>query len=59
MVTKIYSYVLVLLITSFGATAQTISLEFPYSAGKTYEFKIVQGNKHIVLRNDTIPTSIR
>jgi thiol-disulfide isomerase/thioredoxin len=55
MVTKIHSYVLVLLIASFGATAQTISLEFPYSAGKTYEFKIVQGNKHIVLRNDTIP----
>lgn len=35
--------------------AQTINLEFPYFAGKTYEFKIVQGEKHLVLANDTIP----
>ncbi len=52
---KKYIYLLGLLIASFGATAQTINLEFPYFAGKTYEFKIVQGNKHIVLQNDTIP----
>lgn len=39
----------------FNATSQTINLEFPYFAGKTYEFKIVQGEKHIVIKNDTIP----
>jgi len=44
-----------LILTGFVITAQTISLEFPYFAGKTYEFKIAQGGKHIVLQNDTIP----
>jgi len=39
----------------FWTYSQTINLEFPYFAGKTYEFKIVQGNKLIVLQNDTIP----
>lgn len=43
------------MVVSFGATAQTISLEFLYLVGKTCEFKIVQGSKHIVLRNGTIP----
>ena len=35
--------------------AQTISLEFPYFAGQTYEFKIFQGDKQIILKEDTIP----
>jgi len=52
---KTFIYLIALLITSFGATAQTIHLEFPYFAGKTYDFKIVQGNELIVLQNDTIP----
>ena len=39
----------------FWTYSQTINLEFPYFAGKTYDFKIVQGNKLIVLQNDTIP----
>jgi hypothetical protein len=38
-----------------SASAQTIRLEFLYFAGSTYEFKIVQGNTHIVLQKDTIP----
>ncbi len=52
---KRYIYVIALCISCATATAQTISLEFPYFAGNTYEFKIVQGNKHIVLQKDTIP----
>jgi thioredoxin-related protein len=52
---KTFLYLTALLITSFGVNAQTINLEFPYFAGKTYDFKIVQGNKLIVLQNDTIP----
>jgi len=47
--------VAMLILTGFVVTAQTISLEFPYFAGKTYEFKIAQGVKQIVLQNDTIP----
>jgi thioredoxin-related protein len=42
-------------ICTTSITAQTIQLEFPFFAGNTYEFKIVQGNKEIVLQNDTIP----
>ncbi len=41
-------------LSCMGATAQNITLEFPYFVGKTYEFKIVQGTKHIVLQKDTI-----
>jgi thiol-disulfide isomerase/thioredoxin len=52
---KTFIYLIALLITSFGLQAQTITIEFPYFAGKTYDFKIVQGNKQIVLQNDTIP----
>lgn len=52
---KTFLYLTGLFLVSFGATAQTINIEFPYFAGKTYDFKIVQGNKLIVLQNDTIP----
>ena len=52
---KTFLYLIALFLVSFGATAQTINIEFPYFAGKTYDFKIVQGNKLIVLQNDTIP----
>lgn len=38
-----------------GVQAQNINLEFPYFAGKTFEFKIVQGDKQIVVQKDTIP----
>jgi thioredoxin-related protein len=48
-------YAVVLLLASFGIQAQTINIEFPYFAGKTYDFKIVQGTKQILLQNDTIP----
>ncbi len=47
-------YAIVLYLSYMGATAQTITITFPYFAGKTYEFKIVQGKKHIVLQKDTI-----
>ena len=43
-----------LLVISFGATAQTITLDFPYFAGQTYEFTIFQGDKRIKLKEDTI-----
>ena len=52
---KKFLYLTGLFLASFGATAQTITIEFPYFAGKTYDFKIVQGNELIVLQNDTIP----
>ncbi len=44
-----------LLLISYSATAQTINLEFPYFAGKTYEFTIFQGDKRIKLKEDAIP----
>jgi len=44
---KTFLYLIALFLVSFGATAQTIHLEFPYFAGKTYDFKIVQGNKSL------------
>ncbi|MDM8161826.1 redoxin domain-containing protein [Labilibaculum sp. K2S] len=44
-----------LLLACFVVKAQTIDLEFPYFAGKTYVFKIFQGTKQITLRADTIP----
>lgn len=43
-----------ILISSLIVNAQTIKLEFPHFAGKTYEFKIFQGDKHITLSEDTI-----
>lgn len=47
-------YLLWLLMASVGVQAQTVNLTFPYFAGKTYEFKIFQGDKHITLKTDTI-----
>jgi len=38
-----------------SVTAQTITLEFPYFAGQTYEFTIFQGDKRIKLKEDSIP----
>ena len=32
-----------------------VSLEFPYFVCKTYDFMIVQGEKHVVLQSDTVP----
>lgn len=43
-------------VVSFFAQAQTITIEFPAFAGKTYEFIIFQGDKIVkVYENDTIP----
>ncbi len=46
---------ILLLVSSIGVQGQSVSLEFPYFSGKTYTFKIVQGERHIVLKEDTIP----
>jgi thiol-disulfide isomerase/thioredoxin len=46
--------IIVFLLGNFTIYCQTIDLDFPFFAGKTYEFKIVQGDKHIVLIKDTI-----
>lgn len=48
-------YLLWLLMASVGVKAQTVNLEFPYFKGKTYDFKIFQGDKMITLKSDTIP----
>jgi peroxiredoxin len=52
---KNFKHFFLLLFIGFGATAQTINLEFPYFAGQTYEFKIFQGDKQITLKEDSIP----
>jgi thiol-disulfide isomerase/thioredoxin len=52
---KNFKHFFFLLFISFGATAQTITLEFPYFAGQTYEFTIFQGDKRIKLKEDSIP----
>jgi hypothetical protein len=44
---KTFLYLTALFLVSFGVNAQTITIEFPYFAGKTYDFKIVQGNKSL------------
>ena len=51
---KTFKHFFFLLFISFSATAQTITLEFPYFAGQTYEFTIFQGDKRIKLKEDTI-----
>ena len=51
---KTFKHFFYLLLISFSATAQTITLEFPYFAGQTYEFTIFQGDKRIKLKEDTI-----
>jgi thiol-disulfide isomerase/thioredoxin len=51
---KNFKHFFFLLFISFSATAQTITLEFPYFAGQTYEFAIFQGDKRIKLKEDTI-----
>lgn len=47
-------FILLLLMGGY-ASAQKVQLEFPYFAGQTYVFKIFQGNKPIILKEDTIP----
>jgi hypothetical protein len=44
-----------LCIVSNGAIAQSISMEFPAFAGKSYDFIIFQGSKSITVVQDTIP----
>jgi peroxiredoxin len=48
-------YFFYFLLIPFIGKAQTITLEFPYFAGKTYEFTIFQGDKRIKLIEDSIP----
>lgn len=43
------------LVAITSSSAQTIHLEFPYFKGKIYAFSIFQGDKAIVLKNDTVP----
>jgi hypothetical protein len=52
---KHFKHFFFLLFISFSVTAQTITLEFPYFAGQTYEFRIFQGDKRIKLKEDSIP----
>jgi thiol-disulfide isomerase/thioredoxin len=52
---KNFKHFFLLLCISFSATAQTITLEFPYFAGQTYEFTIFQGDNRIKLKEDSIP----
>jgi hypothetical protein len=52
---KNFKHFFFLLCISFCAAAQTITLEFPYFAGQTYEFTFFQGDKRIKLKEDTIP----
>lgn len=56
---KKYILIAALFLASFGAKAQTINLEFPYFAGQTYEFKILQGEKQITLTTDTFAKEAR
>ena len=51
---KNFKHFFFLLCISFSGTAQTITLEFPYFAGQTYDFTIFQGDKRIKLKEDTI-----
>jgi hypothetical protein len=44
-----------LCIVSDGAIAQSISMEFPAFAGKTYDFIIFKGDKQVIAQQDTIP----
>ena len=42
-------------VSSSYSKVKTISIEFPYLAGQTYEFTIFQGDKRIALKRDTVP----
>lgn len=46
--------ILLIITLIFNANAQTIDITFPYFAGKTYDFKIFQGDKQITLKKDSI-----
>lgn len=47
----------VLIIASKCAMAQSISIEFPAFAAKTYDFVIFQGSKQKTVQQDTIPAN--
>lgn len=47
--------IVVSVLISYIAKAQSINLEFPYFAGKTYEFTIFQGDKRVKLKEGSIP----
>ena len=44
-----------LMAASLTATAQTIKMEFPHLAGKTYDLVLFQGDKQLQAIQDTIP----
>ncbi len=48
-------YFFYFLLISLIGKAQTITLEFPYFEGQTYEFIIFQGDKRIKIKEDSIP----
>jgi thiol-disulfide isomerase/thioredoxin len=47
----------ILFLACYYLNAQTISVEFPYFAGKTYDFIIFQGSKLETVQQDTIPAN--
>ncbi|RKE77171.1 thioredoxin-like protein [Chryseobacterium sp. AG363] len=53
MTKKILAFIL--LFSIFSPKAQTINMDFPKFAGKTYDFVIFQGDKEIKIIQDTIP----
>jgi thiol-disulfide isomerase/thioredoxin len=54
--TKQIYYIILLLIGSYSLKAQTLEIEFPKFAGKTFDFIIFQGDKLVkIYENDTIP----
>lgn len=51
-------YIFVLLFCkNFSLYSQEIQLEFPYFGGYTYDFKIFQADRPILLKQDTIPAN--
>lgn len=52
---KLFCYIILFLVSTLTSFAQTINLEFPHFAGRTYDFTIFQGEKRITLVSDTIP----
>lgn len=46
-----------LMIVSLTATAQTIQMEFPHFAGRTYDLILFQGDNQVKVIQDTIPAN--
>jgi peroxiredoxin len=48
---------ILMLLMVIQAYSQSIKMEFPAFAGKTYDFVIFQGSKHETVQQDTIPSN--